>query len=87
MLQFDVVAHRLRYEYGVACRFESVPVATARWVSSDDPVKFDEFKRRSRVNLALDNGGALAYIAPNAANLRLAEDRWSEITFQSTRYL
>ena len=32
VLQFDVVAHRLRYEYGVECSFESIPVATARWV-------------------------------------------------------
>ena len=87
VLQFDVVAHRLRYEYGVDCRFESVAVATARWVSSDDSVKFDEFKRRSRDNLALDSSGALAYIAPNTANLRLAEDRWPEIDFHSTRFL
>ena len=87
VLQFDVVAHRLRYEYGVDCQFESAPVATARWVSSVDRAKFDEFKRRSRANLALDSGGTLAYMAPNSANLRLAEDRWPEIEFSSTRYL
>ena len=33
LLQFDVVAHRLRHEYGVECTFEAVPVATARWLS------------------------------------------------------
>jgi peptide chain release factor 3 len=31
-LQFDVVAHRLRDEYKVECQFETVNVATARWV-------------------------------------------------------
>ncbi|HYQ70320.1 MAG TPA: peptide chain release factor 3, partial [Gammaproteobacteria bacterium] len=32
ILQFDVVAHRLKDEYGVECRFEPVSVATARWI-------------------------------------------------------
>jgi peptide chain release factor 3 len=35
-LQFDVVAWRLKEEYGVDCRFETINVATARWVYCDD---------------------------------------------------
>ena len=46
VLQFDVVAHRLQHEYGVDCRFESVTVATARWVQGEDPAEFDEFKKK-----------------------------------------
>jgi peptide chain release factor 3 len=87
VLQFDVVAHRLQHEYGVDCRFESVTAATARWVQGEDPAEFDEFKKNARSHLALDGGGALAYIAPNVANLRLTEERWPGVSFNKTREL
>ena len=87
LLQFDVVAHRLRHEYGVECTFEAVPVATARWIFCEDNRHLEEFMRRSRQNLALDASGALAYIAPNAANLRLAVERWPDVEFRDTREL
>jgi peptide chain release factor 3 len=85
VLQFDVVAHRLRHEYGVECSFESVPVATARWVTSDDPAKESEFRRKAEANLALDGAGCLTYIAPNRVNLQLAEERWPDLEFHTTR--
>ncbi len=87
ILQFDVVAHRLKHEYGVDCVFEAVPVITARWIDSDDHREIDEIRRRSPQNLALDASGALTYLAPNGANLRLAQDRWPEIRFNATREL
>ncbi len=85
ILQFDVVAHRLRHEYGVECTFEAVQVATARWVDCKDAVKLAEFERRAQVNLANDGSGALAYLAPNLANLRLTQERWPEVVFHATR--
>ena len=85
VLQFDVVAHRLRYEYGVECSFESVPVATARWVSSDNIAVENEFRHKAEANLALDGSGSLTYIAPNRVNLQLAEERWPDIDFRATR--
>src|SRR3989442_1743773 len=36
VLQFDVVAYRLKDEYGVDCVFENVGVVTARWVRGGD---------------------------------------------------
>ena len=87
VLQFDVVAHRLQHEYGVDCRFESVSVATARWVQSKNVSDLDEFKRSAIGHLALDASGALAYIAPNIANLRLTEERWPKVEFSITREL
>ncbi|NLB13038.1 MAG: peptide chain release factor 3, partial [Gammaproteobacteria bacterium] len=41
-LQFDVVAYRLKDEYGVEAIFEQVQVATARWVYCDDERKLEE---------------------------------------------
>ncbi|GJL82100.1 MAG: peptide chain release factor 3 [marine bacterium B5-7] len=85
ILQFDVVAHRLQHEYGVECAFEGVQVATARWVGCEDSVKLEEFEHKNQINLSVDGSGALAYLAPNLANLRLTEERWPGITFRATR--
>ena len=85
ILQFDVVAHRLQHEYGVECNFEAVPVATARWVSSDNAGVEKEFRNKAEANLALDGSGNLTYIAPNRVNLQLAQERWPDIEFRTTR--
>ena len=45
-LQFDVVAHRLRDEYNVECQFETINVATARWVECDDPKMLATSRRK-----------------------------------------
>lgn len=84
-LQFDVVAHRLRDEYKVECQFETVNVATARWVECSDPKMLSDFKRKAADNLALDHGGSLVYIAPTRVNLNLTEERWPDIVFRKTR--
>ncbi|HEX5787894.1 MAG TPA: peptide chain release factor 3 [Woeseiaceae bacterium] len=84
-LQFDVVAHRLRDEYKVDCRFEAVNVATARWVDCDDRAKLADFERKAHDNLALDHGEQLVYIAPTRVNLNLTEERWPDIRFRETR--
>jgi peptide chain release factor 3 len=85
VLQFDVVAHRLKNEYNVECVFENVNVATARWVESADEKKFAEFQKKAHDNLAVDGDGNLAYIAPTRVNLELTIERWPEVEFHSTR--
>jgi peptide chain release factor 3 len=85
VLQFDVVAHRLKHEYNVECSFENVNVATARWVECDDAKKLDEFRKKAHDNLALDGDGNLTYIAPTRVNLDLTIERWPEIEFRATR--
>ena len=85
ILQFDVVAERLKTEYKVDCLFEAVNVATARWVYCDDEKMLTEFKRKGADNLAIDGGGDLTYIAPTRVNLNLTQERWPDIEFKSTR--
>ncbi|ABI56742.1 peptide chain release factor 3 [Alkalilimnicola ehrlichii MLHE-1] len=85
VLQFDVVAYRLKTEYKVDCRFEPVNVSTARWVHCEDEKKLAEFKRRNEANLAIDGAGSLTYLAPTRVNLQLAEERWPEVAFTATR--
>lgn len=85
VLQFDVVAFRLRDEYKVDCGYESVGVVTARWVHCEDQKMLSDFKRKAENNLALDGGGHLTYLAPTSVNMSLTEERWPEIDFRSTR--
>ena len=84
VLQFDVVVARLKGEYNVDAIYEHVSVATARWVYGDER-KVDEFRRKAQVNLALDGGDNLTYIAPTMVNLSLALERYPDITFTATR--
>ncbi len=85
VLQFDVVAHRLKHEYNVDCIYESVSVAKARWVFSDDEKAIRQLKDRSPENLALDGADMLTYLAPTAVNLQMTEERFPDIQFQATR--
>ena len=85
VLQFDVVVARLKAEYNVEALYESVNVATARWVSCQDAKKFDEFQRKNEVNLALDGGENLTYIAPTMVNLSITQERYPDIDFRKTR--
>jgi len=84
ILQFDVVAHRLKNEYGVECQFENVNVATARWVTCDNEKKLEEFRKKAQDNLAIDGGDNLTYIAPTRVNLELTMERWPDIEFHAT---
>ncbi len=85
MLQFEVVAYRLKDEYKVEAIYENINVNTVRWVHSDDPKAFEEFKKKCADNLAIDGGGHLSYLAPTRVNLSLSEERHKEVRFQATR--
>ncbi|HYW03884.1 MAG TPA: peptide chain release factor 3 [Gammaproteobacteria bacterium] len=84
-LQFDIVAARLRSEYGVDCSFENIPVATARWVTCDSPARLEEFRDKAREYLSRDHADALVYVAPTRVNLELTMERWPEVSFHATR--
>ncbi|MDY6979718.1 MAG: peptide chain release factor 3 [Pseudomonadota bacterium] len=85
VLQFDVVAFRLKEEYNVECTFEAVNVNTARWVTCADEKMLNEFRKKAADNLALDASGSLTYLAPTRVNLDLTIERWPDIEFHATR--
>jgi peptide chain release factor 3 len=84
VLQFEVVAYRLKDEYKVEAIYEPVNVYTARWVEGDE-AKIDELKRKAVDNIAIDGGGHVTYLAPTRVNLGLAEERYPDINFRATR--
>jgi len=85
VLQFEVVAYRLKDEYSVDAGFEAVAVSTARWVRCANARKLEEFREKAAGNLALDGAGLLVYLAPTRVNLQLMQERWPEISFDATR--
>lgn len=85
VLQFDVVAYRLKHEYNVECSYEEVNVTQARWIECADSKMLEEFKVKVADYLALDIGEQLTYLAPTKVNLTLVQERWPDIQFLETR--
>ncbi|MBL1140913.1 MAG: peptide chain release factor 3 [Proteobacteria bacterium] len=85
ILQFDVVAWRLKEEYGVECSYDIIPVAVARWIECNDEKMLAEFRKKVSDNIALDGGEHLTYLAPSMVNLNLTIERWPDIIFHATR--
>ncbi len=85
ILQFDVVAYRLKHEYNVDAVFENVNVNTARWVRCKDAKKLRDFENQLGQNLARDAADQLVYLAPTRVNLQLTQERWPDIEFAPTR--
>ena len=85
ILQFDVVAHRLKEEYNVDCQFESISVHTARWLYSEDADELEKFKQKTTNGAALDHAGELVYMASSRVNLDMTIEKWPLIEFRNTR--
>lgn len=84
-LQFDVVAYRLKHEYGVEAIFEPISISATRWVYCKDEKKMDAFRDKNATYLALDAADQLVYLAPTRVNLQLAEERAPDVSFKATR--
>ena len=85
VLQFEVVAQRLRDEYKVECQFEAVGVQQTRWVKCADEKMLADFRRKLDSNLAIDHADELVYLAPTRVNLQMTQERWPDVEFLSTR--
>lgn len=84
-LQFEVVAERLKTEYGVEARMMPARYNLARWITSDDPKELKKFMTANQANLAFDVVNAPAFLASSPAQLRVAQERYPEIKFHSMR--
>ncbi len=84
-LQFEVVEHRLKAEYGVDAMFERAGIHTARWVTCADNNHLNEFVKANQARLAKDVDGNYSYLADTGVNLRLAQERWPKVQFHATR--
>ena len=85
VLQFEVVAQRLRDEYRVDCQFETIAIQQARWIKCADEKMLSDFSKKLVANLARDHAGELVYLAPTRVNLQMSQERWPDVEFQATR--
>lgn len=84
-LQFEVVAHRLKTEYGVEALLGSSRYNMARWVTSTDPKALRKFLDANIANIAYDVVDAPAFLASSPAQLRVAQELHPDIQFHVMR--
>ncbi|WP_454003741.1 peptide chain release factor 3 [Alcaligenes sp. Marseille-Q7550] len=84
-LQFEVVAHRLKTEYGVDARLSSSRFNLARWVTAKDPKDMKKFIETNAGNIAYDVVEATAFLASSPAQLRVAQELNPGIEFHALR--
>jgi peptide chain release factor 3 len=84
-LQFEVAAHRLQHEYGVEARVSPAPYTCARWVSSDNPAKLEQFIERNAGRVAQDAADAYAVLTATKHEMKVIQDMWPDIRFHAQR--
>lgn len=83
-LQFDVTMSRLKNEYSVYADYEKTDYAAARWVTSEDAGKMEDFQKKNMTNLAMDTEGNLVYLALSEWRLSHVMEQWPQINFHKT---
>jgi peptide chain release factor 3 len=85
LLQFEVVAHRLKSEYGVEVRMSPANHFGARWVSADDEAELRRFCEDNKAKMATDAAGEPAYLLSSRYDLELTQKHWPLIHFHAMR--
>ncbi|AZR95814.1 peptide chain release factor 3 [Bordetella trematum] len=84
-LQFEVVAHRLKTEYGVDARLMPSRYTMARWITSENPKALRKFMDANAAHIAYDVVDAAAFLIGSPAQLRVAEELYPEVKFHAMR--
>ena len=84
-LQFEVVAHRLRHEYGCEARLAPARYTSARWVTADDPREMKRFMDDNAYRMAHDAVDAPTFLAAYDAELKAVHELWPSIRFHALR--
>ncbi len=80
-LQFEVVAHRLKHEYGCEARMSPARYVAARWVTCEDDRELKRFIDANAHRVAHDAVGAPAFLAGNSIEIDVAQEQWPKIKF------
>jgi peptide chain release factor 3 len=84
-LQLDVLAERLKIEYGLPVSFEPSRFEVCRWIEASDSGELEKFQRAYPSSIAVDLDGAPVFMAQSAFNLRYEQERWPAITFNEIK--
>lgn len=83
-LQFEVIQHRLKHEYGATCRFRQMNLYKACWISSDNKKKLDEFIKSKYRHIAKDKDGKLVFMAETKQWLLMVQENFPDVNFHFT---
>ncbi len=84
VLQFEVLADRIRTEYDIPVIFEPTSLYTARWVEGM-PAELKKLLDTNRAAMAEDHDGALVFLARNAWHLDKAREDFPNIKFVNVK--
>jgi peptide chain release factor 3 len=85
LLQLDVLASRLRVEYGVPTGFEAAPWTLLRWIAATDHEAMARFTRTNINDLAEDHDGEIVAFFASDWRRRRTEEEWPAIHFHAIR--
>ena len=85
VLQFDVLADRIRTEYSIPVHFEHSALLTARWVETDDAQMMKRFLGGNTGSVAVDHSESPVFLARNNWHLETAVKEWPEVRFLKTK--
>ena len=83
-LQFEVIQHRLKHEYGATCRFRQLKLYKSCWIESKDKKKLDEFIKSKYRHIARDKDGNLVFMAETKQWLLMVQENFQEVEFHFT---
>ncbi len=84
-LQFEVMADRIRSEFGIPVMFEPTQYYTARWISCPDKAEFKRFMDTNQLNIAEDHDGEIVFLARNAWHLGKIQEDFPKLVLSKTR--
>ncbi len=85
MLQFDVLADRIRTEYTLPVKFEQTSLHTARWIKAADSAALKKFLDANGASTANDHDGDPVFLARNAWHLGDVQQKFPDIQFKTTK--
>ena len=84
-LQLDVLAERLKAEYGLPVSFEPSRFELCRWATAESEAELDKFIRAFPSSMAVDLDDAPVFMAASAWSLNYEKEKWPAITFSDIK--
>lgn len=83
-LQFEVIEHRLKNEYGAECRFAPKNYHLATWITTNNQEQLNKFLNAKIGNIAKDKDDNWVFLAETPFLLTMAEQDYPDLQFHRT---
>ncbi|MBX7147150.1 MAG: peptide chain release factor 3 [Alphaproteobacteria bacterium] len=80
-LQFDILADRMRNEYGLPVKFEAFNIHAVRWIDSEDHLLIKRFVALNEASIADDHLDRHVFLARNLWHMERTQEEWPQIKF------